>query len=180
MDKVIAVNIDKCLGCRSCEIACAVEHSQSKELESALAERPLPQRMVNVEPAGDCGVPLQCRHCEDAPCMTVCPTGAIDRESDRAPVLVNADRCIGCRFCIMVCPFGVLNISRDGKAVTKCDLCSDRTAAGKEPACVEACPTGALKFCDIRELTAQRRRAAAGKAGAGLTIPEKAEQTDED
>lgn len=168
MDKAIVVNIEKCLACKSCEIACALVHSKSKVLEEAIAESPRPQRMVTVEPADEFAVPIQCRHCEDAPCVTVCPTAAIHRHEVNGPVLIDKDMCIGCRFCLMVCPFGVINISRDGKAVVKCDLCIERTAAGEEPACVEACPTGALQFCELTELLVKRRREAAKQAWASV------------
>lgn len=173
MDKVIAINIEKCLACKSCEIACAVVHSESKVLQEAIQESPKPQRMVTVEAAGAFGVPMQCRHCEDAPCITVCPTAAILRHETNGPVLIEQDRCIGCKFCLMVCPFGVIDISRDGKAVVKCDLCIERTSAGEEPACVASCPTGALQFCELTELLAERRRAAAKQALAGMTVPER-------
>lgn len=117
--------------------------------------------MVTVEAAGEFGVPIQCRHCEDAPCITVCPTAAIHRHQVNDPVLIDKERCIGCKFCLMVCPFGVIDVSRDGKAVVKCDLCIARTEAGQEPACVEACPTGALKIVSVKELAATRRKLAA-------------------
>ena len=161
MAKAIMVNIEKCLACKSCEIACALAHSESGVLEEAITEQPRPRRRVTVEAAGEFGVPMQCRHCEDAPCITVCPTKAIHREQAESPVLINPDLCIGCKFCIMVCPFGVIDISRNGKAVTKCDLCIERTQAGQEPACVEACPTKALKLVNEKELSAERRRATA-------------------
>jgi len=158
MGKTIVVNIEKCLGCRSCEIACALAHSQSEILEEAIKESPRPQKRVTVEPVGESGVPIQCRHCEDAPCIIICPTQAIHRQQDEGPVLIEQDLCIGCKFCLMVCPFGVIDMSGDGKAVIKCDLCIERTSAGKDPACVEACPTKALKLADEKELAASRRR----------------------
>lgn len=161
MGKAIMVNIEKCLACKSCEIACAVAHSKSRVLEEAIAERPTPQKRVTIEAAGELSVPLQCRHCEDAPCITVCPTVAIHRHEADGPVLIEQDRCIGCKFCLMVCPFGVIDVSTDGKVAVKCDLCIERTKAGQEPACVEACPTGALKLVDEKELAAQKRRLAA-------------------
>ena len=161
MDKVIVVNIEKCLGCKSCELACALVHSKSKVLEEAVAESPRPQRMVTVEAAGEFAVPLQCRHCENAPCIAVCPTKAIYRPSPEGPVLINQDKCIGCRFCFMVCPFGVINISIDGTAVLKCDLCIERTKIGEQPACVEACPTKALKLADKDQSALDKRRLAA-------------------
>ncbi|MHC4482254.1 MAG: 4Fe-4S dicluster domain-containing protein [Planctomycetota bacterium] len=161
MDKTIAVNIEKCLACKSCEIACALAHSESKVLEEAVAESPRPKRRVTVEAAGNFAVPIQCRHCEDAPCITVCPTAAIHRHQANDPVLIDKERCIGCKFCLAVCPFGVIDITRDGKAVVKCDLCIERTKAGQEPACVEACPTGALKIVSEKELAAAKRKLAA-------------------
>lgn len=161
MDKVIMVIIEKCLACKSCEVACAVEHSKSQVLEEAAAEEPKPKRRVTVEAAGEFGVPLQCRHCEDAPCVAVCPTAAIHRQKADGPVLIEQERCIGCKFCIMVCPFGVIDISCDGKIAVKCDFCIERTKTGREPACVEACPTKALQLVDEKELAASKRRSAA-------------------
>ena len=161
MRKVLTVDIKRCLACKSCEIACAVAHSKSAVLEEAMAESPKPQKRVTVEAVGENAVPLQCRHCEDAPCITVCPTAAIHREDPDGPVLIDQERCIGCKFCLIVCPFGVIDVSGDGKVMIKCDLCIDRTKAGEDPACVEACPTKALSLVDEEELAAQKRRVAA-------------------
>ena len=93
--------------------------------------------------------------------MAVCPTEAISRASQDAPVLMDQQRCIGCKFCLLACPFGVISISHEGKAMIKCDLCVERTEAGREPACVSACPTGALKFQEIDAWLTRRRRQAA-------------------
>jgi carbon-monoxide dehydrogenase iron sulfur subunit len=161
MAKAIIVDIDKCLACKSCEIACAVAHSKSEVLEQALTESPKPQKRVTVEAVEQFSVPMQCRHCEDAPCITICPTGAISRRQQEGPVLIDAEKCIGCKYCLVVCPFGVINISQDGKVAVKCDLCLKRTEAGEEPACVQACPTKALKLVEQQELTAGKRRRAA-------------------
>jgi carbon-monoxide dehydrogenase iron sulfur subunit len=161
MGKAIVINIEKCLACKSCEIACAVVHSKSKVFQEATQEVPKPQRRVTVQAAGEFAVPLQCRHCEDAPCIVVCPTAAIHREEADGPVLIEKDRCIGCKYCLVVCPFGVIEVSSDGKAMVKCDLCIERAKAGQEPACVEACPTKALKLGSEEELAAGKRRRAA-------------------
>ena len=160
MPKVIVVNEDRCLACNSCVIACAMAHTEAETLVEALSAATAPQPRVYVEPAGTFGVPLQCRHCEDPPCIAICPTGAIDRVSSDGPVLLDQDRCIGCKFCMLVCPFGVIALSRDGKAMIKCDLCVERTEAGELPACVAACPTGALKFVELDEHLRRRRREA--------------------
>ncbi len=161
MDKTIVVNIEKCLACKSCEIACALAHSKSKVLEEAVAESPKPQRMVTVEPAGEFGVPMQCRHCEAPPCVEICPTGAIQRQSEEGPIVVEKQLCIGCKLCILICPFGVLRIGPEGRAIIKCDMCFERIEKGQEPACVEACVTGALKLVSLKELTKSARREAA-------------------
>jgi carbon-monoxide dehydrogenase iron sulfur subunit len=161
MDKVIIVNIEKCLACKSCEIACALAHSRSAVLEQAVTELPRPQRMVTVESAGEFAVPIQCRHCEAAPCIEICPTGAIQRFDEQSPVMVEADLCIGCKLCMLICPFGVLQIGTEGRAVVKCDMCYERLKEGKVPECVEACPTKALQLVSLKELTKSTRQEAA-------------------
>jgi len=169
MSKTIMVNIERCLACKSCEIACALAHSRSGILERALAERPMPQKRISVVPAEESAVPIQCRHCEEAPCLQVCPSGAIRRHGPEDPVLITTDLCIGCKLCVMVCPFGAIELSHDGQAVTKCDLCIGRTREGEPPACVESCPTRALRFCEVKEWTRHRREQAARAATAERT-----------
>ena len=163
MDKTIVVNIEKCLACKSCELACALVHSKSGTLEDAVVEFPKPQRMVTVEPAGEGGVPIQCRHCEAPPCIEICPTGAIRRENEQAPVMIDTEMCIGCKLCMLICPFGVLQIGTEGRAVIKCDMCLERLEKGRQPACVEACPTRALKLVSLEQLTQAKRRQASKK-----------------
>jgi carbon-monoxide dehydrogenase iron sulfur subunit len=154
--KTVFVNPERCVGCKQCQIACAVEHSQSKNLYQAVFEEPLPRPRVLVAPGLylDTSFPNKCRHCNPAPCMTVCPTGAIDRDVDMDIVLVDEQKCIACAMCAMVCPFDVLTFYTTGTklAAIKCDHCIDRQRVGEIPACVEACKTGALVFGDINEL----------------------------
>ena len=161
MAKYIVVNEQRCLACKSCVIECAMAHSQAETLVEALSADSPPQPRVHVEPLGEYGMPLQCRHCEDAPCIAVCPTEAIRRLDENGPVLIDPERCIGCKFCLITCPFGVIELSRDGKAMVKCDQCIERTQAGQEPACVAACPTGAIQFVELTDYLRQRRRQAA-------------------
>jgi carbon-monoxide dehydrogenase iron sulfur subunit len=166
MPKMIAVNEQRCLGCKTCELECALAHSDVKDLALAARSDSPPQPRVRVERGGQFGIPLQCRHCQDAPCMIVCPSEAIARPDEAGPVLIDPDRCIGCKFCLLVCPFGVIDLSRDGKAMVKCDLCIHRTQAGEEPACVAGCPTGALEFCEVDDWLHRRRQEAAAKITA--------------
>ncbi len=177
MKKQIYVDFEKCLGCKSCELACAVAHSQSKDLWSAIAERPLPQSRVQVEAIEGFAIPLHCRHCEDAPCVQVCPTHAMSRPDPEGPVICQSSRCIGCTLCVLVCPFGVLRMNRAGKAIIKCDLCIDLLREGQGPACVTACPTHAIRLISVEGFSkevAQRAREewiGAQKAGKEIKIP---------
>lgn len=163
MVKAIIINIERCLACKSCEMACAVVHSKSGVFEEAVREQPKPQRRVTVEAAGEFAVPLQCRHCEDAPCIEICPTGAIRRESEQGPVVIEQDLCIGCKLCMLICPFGVLQISSEGRAILKCDMCLQRMEQGQEPACIEACPTGAMKLVSLEEIIKSKQKATSGE-----------------
>jgi len=158
MDKIIVVDINRCMGCHSCELACAVAHSRSKDLVKALYEENPQAPKIILEHFDDKSFPIHCRHCEDAPCIVVCPSKAMSRQSKNDPVVLDRDKCIGCHACIIVCPFGVIKKDRNGKSLIKCDLCFERLEAGENPACVEACPTGAIKFITIEEATKAKRK----------------------
>ncbi|NPD30782.1 4Fe-4S dicluster domain-containing protein [Eggerthellaceae bacterium zg-1084] len=128
--------------------------------------------------------PVACRHCSDAPCAAVCPTNALYRDGGR--VAVEPKRCIGCRGCVMACPFGAIDVvTRDvvvklgnlaiqghqKPTVVKCDLCFDRPGG---PACIEACPTKGLVLVDGNKLTEnskEKRRAAALASACMSTLP---------
>jgi carbon-monoxide dehydrogenase iron sulfur subunit len=135
-------------------------HSPAGTLVEALGLDAPPQPRVHVEAVDNHVMPVQCHHCEDAPCLAICPSGAIHRPVEDGPVLIDPDQCIGCKFCVLACPFGVIELSRDGRAVVKCDQCVQRTAEGRQPACVAGCPTGALQFVGLDEYTRRRRREA--------------------
>jgi carbon-monoxide dehydrogenase iron sulfur subunit len=140
--KEIFVKTDRCVGCRSCITACAVEHSAAKTLFGAIAETPRPKSRLFVEwVAQDHKVPIVCRHCDDAPCMHACISGAIHRDEDGV-VRTDADKCIGCWTCVMVCPYGVIGRHLEEHKAYRCDRCPDQEI----PACVSACPTGALVY----------------------------------
>lgn len=147
---VVYIDPRRCLGCRSCEIACAVEHSLTKNVLTAPYERPRPVPRIRVVSAKSLFVPMKCQHCRDPPCMAVCPTRAISK-SEEGFVLVNTMRCIGCGMCMLVCPFGHPRFA-DEKFMVKCDFCIERFRRGEPPACVEACPTGALVFGRLEDV----------------------------
>ncbi len=152
--KKVQVHPERCLGCRQCMFACAAAHSRSQEAVGALAEQPRPRARVHVAAVGRhyLGFPNRCHHCEPAPCLLACLPGAISREPATGTVMIDPDLCINCASCAMACPFGVLRYAADWTApaaktvAITCDNCLDRQLAGRLPACVEACKTGALTF----------------------------------
>jgi len=161
--KEIFVRLDRCMGCHTCELACAVAHSQSQSLYGALAERPGPKSRVYVEwVAPDGNVPVLCRHCEDAPCMHACIAGAITRTDDSV-VITNPDKCIGCWTCVMVCPYGVIGRHLEENHAYRCDRCQDRDT----PACVDACPSKALVYRSVEAFSKETRKAASTEMLAG-------------
>jgi carbon-monoxide dehydrogenase iron sulfur subunit len=104
---------------------------------------------------------MQCRHCEDAPCVAVCPSKALFKEAGGSAeniVVLDSGLCIGCKWCIEVCPFGVIKMNKSGSAVIKCDLCVERLRAGEKPACVAACKTGALSYRTSFDFARNKRK----------------------
>jgi carbon-monoxide dehydrogenase iron sulfur subunit len=157
MARMIEVRIEKCMACKACEFACAVAHSTTKNPEAIILDGEKPGHRINVEAYGRNAIPINCNHCDEAACVLACPTGAIYRNSEGGPVLFKPERCIGCKMCVQSCPFGVITVSSDGKGVLKCDLCVERLAHGQDPACVVACPTGALRFIDQEKSNKEKR-----------------------
>ena len=162
--KIIVTDLKKCVGCHSCELACAISRSESKTLLGAILESPRPATRVRILKVGSRPVPLQCQQCQDAPCAAVCPSAALDRLGSDQTVLFKRELCIGCSSCVLVCPFGAIRRA-DGGVMAKCSLCWDRLAEGKEPACVEACPTQARQLADANTIAEDKlRRTAAAVA----------------
>jgi carbon-monoxide dehydrogenase iron sulfur subunit len=164
--KTVFIHPERCIGCKQCEAACAVAHSTTKNLFLAVFESPAPKPRIHADPGFELNTsfPNKCRHCNPAPCQTVCPTGAIHRPNDHPEiVLVEAYKCIACGMCAMVCPFDVITYFASPAApqktnvAIKCDHCIDRQRQGLIPACVEACKVNALQFGEINELVKQAR-----------------------
>ncbi|MBU1148389.1 MAG: 4Fe-4S dicluster domain-containing protein [Candidatus Omnitrophica bacterium] len=151
--KKIYCDIKKCIGCRACEIACAVEHSKSKKLNEAIKEKPLPVKRRKAELIEkDIIISTGCHHCENAPCIAACMSSAMYKDEKTGQTKHDEEKCVGCWMCIMSCPFGALSRKKEDKIIVKCDLCPDRDV----PACVEACPTSALfigTYKEFKEIT---------------------------
>ncbi len=164
--KVIWVHLDRCTGCKTCEMYCAVDRgSNGKTLLTAVQEFPLPQARVRVEGNNQVPIALQCRHCLQAPCLYACLTGALTRDPKTNMVVVQEDRCIACWTCTMFCPYGVIYPWPERKIALKCDRC----AFMENPACVEVCPCKALELVEIgdyEEMLRQRREEVIKKLAA--------------
>jgi formate dehydrogenase iron-sulfur subunit len=170
-----------CIGCKACEVACkewngipedglnwtGMSHDNSEGLSAdtwrhvAFIEQrsPIGQHRSNFQREDDSFRWLMssdvCKHCTHAACLDVCPTGAIFR-TEFGTVVVQADICNGCGYCVPACPYGVLDKREDDGRIFKCTLCYDRLEVGQEPACAKACPTDSIQFGELDEL---RRRA---------------------
>lgn len=147
MTKLLMIDYEKCVGCRTCEIACSIEH------EGVINPAQSRIGIVKWEMAGE-GVPITCAHCEEAPCLAICPASAISRD-DSSGVCIDYDRCIGCRMCVAVCPFGAVSYDTIGKRVIKCDLCDG------DPLCAQFCVYGALQYVEVSQQRLIKQREAA-------------------
>ena len=150
MNRFIRVDSQKCIGCKACEVACVMSHNDEQHVLDASQFIP---RITTVKMDNRRGA-ATCHHCEDAPCARSCPNGAISQKKDS--IQVDQSKCIGCKSCMVACPFGTMQIvmtpAWDGhlKATAhKCDLCPDRLAG---PACVENCPADALQLMTSQKL----------------------------
>lgn len=150
----------KCTGCKACEVACFAEHNKKSNgvgKTVGTVTIPVTPKLYLTRGEGVC-MPVQCKHCEDAPCLNACSKKAISRIDGQ--VIVDQKKCIGCKDCMMACPFGaisILPIAAEGKlvaqvgsaepmkAASKCDLCMGIEGG---PACVRVCPNDALRLVD--------------------------------
>ncbi len=131
---------DNCISCRHCEVACTMFHSESKDPVKAYKLEGLIPR-VTVEVNGAVSIAIMCRHCKHPFCMDACTSGAI-RQEDDGSITLDESKCVGCWNCVLACPFGAIHPDIKRKKAYKCDLCNGR----KFPACVQACPNGALTY----------------------------------
>jgi len=165
----ILVDTTRCIGCRACEVACGEDHDllvPDVLNDGALEEH----RKTSVEQwtivnkyeteKGDVFVKRQCMHCYQAACATACPTEAMVK-TGQGPVTWNGDKCLGCRYCMVSCPFEMPKFEYNewNPKLQKCTMCFERLEEGQKPACVEACPTDALMFgTRVKNLEIARHR----------------------
>jgi anaerobic dimethyl sulfoxide reductase subunit B len=154
---------ERCLKCWSCEIACKQWHGIKA---GTIKLRRVAEKTTGTFPdVKRTFQSISCNHCTDAPCVEVCPTGALRKRSEDGIVVVDSTECSGCRLCLEACPLGVPQYGQDG-TMQKCDMCLDRLEKGQKPFCVETCPTGALHWGTLEELSQIAARKAAQKPAA--------------
>ncbi len=136
---------DSCIGCHACTVACKSEHDVPLGVNRTWVKYietgsfPHASRHFSV---------MRCNHCDDAPCMTICPTSALFR-ADNGVVDFQDDNCIGCKACMNACPYDALYINPEINTANKCNFCNHRVEVGLEPSCVVVCPTEAIKVVDL-------------------------------
>ena len=142
--KRVYINEQACIGCGLCDVYCRVAHSDSKDLIKTFRKglpKPIPR--LSIESNGPTSFSVRCQHCDDAPCVYSCLTGALSRNPDSSIVTVDEERCVGCWTCVLACPLGAIKQDINQHRITKCDLCPME----ETPACVCNCPNEAL-FCE--------------------------------
>jgi len=152
MAKILFLDLEKCTGCRSCELACSMEHHGEYN--------PAKSRITVFDfPATASFIPVFCTQCEEAWCRNICPAGAITKEEVNGVniVKVSKEKCVGCKICMLACPFGDMSFVSERQKVQKCDLCHG------DPACVDACIFDALLFKESEISALPQKRATAVK-----------------
>ena len=149
-----AINLHRCIGCRTCTISCKMENQVADGLQRVRVLNPEETTVYDV-PTGTypalsmTWTPVPCQHCDEAPCVAVCPTGATTKRDDGL-VVIDKEKCIGCKSCIEACPYGARQFDETSTTVDKCTMCAHRLDAGLGTTmCQIACPGRAIAVGDL-------------------------------
>jgi formate dehydrogenase iron-sulfur subunit len=151
MAYAILFDSTKCVGCRACETACAEKWQNPYNEKIAAEEKLSAHKLTAIATKGDKYVRRMCMHCLEPACASACPVGALQKTA-AGPVVYDADKCMGCRYCMTACAFGAPTYEWNARLpkVRKCNMCAERQAVGKPTACTEACPNEAT-VCGERD-----------------------------
>ena len=164
MKKHIVFDPERCCACSACTIACIDQNDIDVRAGALPYRKAFDLELERLDGGYDFAcLSASCMHCDEAPCILACPSGCLSKDLRTGMTVYNNTRCIGCRSCAMACPFGAPRFREDGKMV-KCDGCSERVAAGLQPACVRACTFDALRCVS----EAEYRRSAEQKSAFAL------------
>ncbi|HYF96378.1 MAG TPA: 4Fe-4S dicluster domain-containing protein [Symbiobacteriaceae bacterium] len=144
----MVIDLRRCVGCEGCTVACKSENGVPLGHFRTWVQKHEKGVFPNVSMQF---VPKLCNHCEDPACVSVCPTGASFKRSEDGIVLINQDDCIGCKYCMVSCPYGVRYLDESKGVVDKCTWCVHRVEQGVVPSCVNTCITGARIFGDLND-----------------------------
>jgi tetrathionate reductase subunit B len=151
------VDVRRCIGCQACTVACIQENAVPEGSYRTIVSTYSVELTDAAQPAGTYVLPRLCNHCDNPPCVPVCPVSATFKRADGV-VLVDADRCVGCGYCVQACPYDARFINHDTGKADKCTFCAHRVEAGLMPACVETCVGGARIFGDLNDPAGELRR----------------------
>jgi tetrathionate reductase subunit B len=143
----MVIDIGKCIGCQACTVSCIMENRPPENGFRTFVST------YEVEQDGRVDaymLPRLCNHCDDPPCVPVCPVGATFKAAE-GQVLVDGDRCVGCGYCVQACPYDARFINAETRTADKCTFCAHRVSVGLLPACVETCVGGARIFGDLAD-----------------------------
>lgn len=143
----MVVDVGKCVGCQACTVACIMENDVPENSFRTIVST---YEVTEQGKAGSYMLPRLCNHCEDPPCIPVCPTGATFQRRDGI-VVVDNTVCVGCAYCVQACPYDARFINHETQTADKCTFCVHRVEAGLLPACVETCVGGARIFGDLND-----------------------------
>jgi len=169
MQKAFVFDINKCTGCDACQVACAIENRVDPGISWRRVHTFNPRHIPDVP---SFHMSLACNHCVDPPCMKHCPALAYSKDPVTGAVTIEADKCIGCKYCSWACPYDAPQFNPAAGTMEKCTFCTHRLEGGLDPACVALCPTGALQFGDHAASGGDRTPASDGDRTPGFTPTE--------
>jgi formate dehydrogenase iron-sulfur subunit len=160
MSKALLYDATLCVGCKQCEVACADQNKLPYNDAIAAEEKQSEHKFTAVLTKNEKFMRRLCMNCEEPACASVCPVAALKKTSD-GPVTYDANACMGCRYCMVACPFGVPKYEWSNALapkIRKCIMCAPKVARGEQTACADICPTGATKFGTREELLAEAKK----------------------